>query len=240
MARVAAAAPKDVPRVLAEWKRTTDPQAAEAEAERLHRLRALHLSEDWSGMLRLNGLLDPESGGVVHAAIRSLAEPANLDPADIRTPAQRQADALVGDLPPLPRRHTRHGEQPTPSEHHRPLGHPPGRPWGGRHRSGADPGRDRTAPRLRRHHQPVTLDDHGVPVSAGKARPRIPPPLRRALDLRDQHCTHPGCDMPARWCDAHHILHWADGGRTTLANLRLLCSRHHRTAHHHQPYPMRR
>ena len=77
-------------------------------------------------------------------------------------------------------------------------------------------------------------------MSAGKARRSIPPALRRALDLRDQHCTHPGCDMPARYCDAHHILHWADGGKTEISNLRLLCRHHHRTAHNHQPYPQRR
>ena len=46
--------------------------------------------------------------------------------------------------------------------------------------------------------------------------------------------------MPAPWCDAHHILHWADGGKTTLPNLRLLCRRHHRHAHNHQPYPKRK
>ncbi|MBM3696124.1 MAG: HNH endonuclease, partial [Actinobacteria bacterium] len=65
----------------------------------------------------------------------------------------------------------------------------------------------------------------------------ISPALRRALELRDQGCAHPGCRMPARFCDAHHITHWAQGGQTTLANLRLLCRHHHRQAHHHQPYP---
>ncbi len=85
----------------------------------------------------------------------------------------------------------------------------------------------------------IIVDNDGVPVSAGQARRTIPPPLRRALDLRDRHCTHPGCDIPARWCDAHHIVHWAQGGRTELANLRLLCRLHHRTAHNHQPYPRR-
>ncbi len=86
----------------------------------------------------------------------------------------------------------------------------------------------------------IIVDNDGVPVSAGQAHRSIPPPLRRALDLRDGHCTHPGCDMPARWCDAHHIVHWAQGGRTELANLRLLCRLHHRETHHHQPYPQRK
>jgi hypothetical protein len=29
----------------------------------------------------------------------------------------------------------------------------------------------------------------------------------------------------------HHVEQWADGGETTLANLLLLCSKHHRLLH---------
>jgi len=32
-------------------------------------------------------------------------------------------------------------------------------------------------------------------------------------------------------CEAHHLKHWADGGRTSLENLVLLCRRHHRAVH---------
>ena len=53
----------------------------------------------------------------------------------------------------------------------------------------------------------------------------------KRLWLRDQHCTYPGCDMPASWCDAHHLVHWADGGPTNLANAALLCGRHHTVVH---------
>ena len=45
--------------------------------------------------------------------------------------------------------------------------------------------------------------------------------------------------MPARFCDAHHIQHWADGGKTDLANLRLLCARHHTAAHEQDSYHRR-
>jgi hypothetical protein len=34
-----------------------------------------------------------------------------------------------------------------------------------------------------------------------------------------------------RFVDAHHIRHWIDGGETTLQNLTLLCSHHHRALH---------
>ena len=53
----------------------------------------------------------------------------------------------------------------------------------------------------------------------------------KRLWLRDQHCTYPGCDMPAHWSDAHHLVHWADGGATDLSNAALLCERHHTVVH---------
>jgi 5-methylcytosine-specific restriction endonuclease McrA len=85
----------------------------------------------------------------------------------------------------------------------------------------------------------MVLGGDSAPVEVSSRRRLVSPPLRRALDLQDQGCTHPGCEVPARWCDAHHIRHWADGGKTNLANLRLLCRKHHRDAHDHQPYPRR-
>jgi hypothetical protein len=56
--------------------------------------------------------------------------------------------------------------------------------------------------------------------------------MRRALVLRDHGCTFPGCTTPAKWCDAHHRHHWADGGPTALPNLVLLCRTHHDLIHH--------
>ena len=36
------------------------------------------------------------------------------------------------------------------------------------------------------------------------------------------------------WCDAHHLVHWADGGASDLTNLALLCGRHHSVVHRDQ------
>ncbi|WP_209323905.1 HNH endonuclease signature motif containing protein [Brevibacterium renqingii] len=47
------------------------------------------------------------------------------------------------------------------------------------------------------------------------------------LASRDQGCTFPGCDTPPGWCEAHHIVPWARGGRTDVNNLTLACSAHH-------------
>ncbi|WP_242606021.1 HNH endonuclease signature motif containing protein [Frankia sp. Cppng1_Ct_nod] len=47
------------------------------------------------------------------------------------------------------------------------------------------------------------------------------------MEARDRGtCQYPGCDH-TRWLHAHHATHWADGGRTDLDNLVLLCSFHH-------------
>ena len=67
---------------------------------------------------------------------------------------------------------------------------------------------------------------NGQILSVGRKTRTIPPPIRRALEFRDQGCRFPGCT--SKHCDAHHIVHWADGGETKLSNLVLLCRRHHR------------
>lgn len=54
---------------------------------------------------------------------------------------------------------------------------------------------------------------------------------RRALAERDRGCVVPGCGAPPDSCDAHHVVHWADGGKTDLANLCLLCPHHHSAVH---------
>ena len=97
-----------------------------------------------------------------------------------------------------------------------------------RPRGSAD--RDRQAPHLRR--QP----DHGRRGRARHAARRraqaahVSTPLKRALWSRDRGCTFPGCHN-TRFVDAHHVHHWADGGDTSLENLTLLCTHHHRLLH---------
>ncbi|MET8358482.1 DUF222 domain-containing protein, partial [Micromonospora sp. NPDC005171] len=78
---------------------------------------------------------------------------------------------------------------------------------------------------------PAVLSGAGQPLDLGRQRRLITGPLRRALMLRDRGCAFPGCDRPPRWCDAHHIRHWADGGDTSLTNAVLLCGHHHRHLH---------
>jgi hypothetical protein len=75
----------------------------------------------------------------------------------------------------------------------------------------------------------VTADADGSVLDVGRRTRTIPPALRRALQVRDGGCRFPGCGL--RFTDGHHLLHWADGGETTLENLVLLCGFHHRRVH---------
>jgi predicted restriction endonuclease len=69
------------------------------------------------------------------------------------------------------------------------------------------------------------------PLDVGRKTAVVLASIRRALVERDRTCAFPGCERHQSWCDAHHILHWADGGPTALGNLVLLCRRHHRAVH---------
>ncbi|HEV7963586.1 MAG TPA: HNH endonuclease signature motif containing protein, partial [Actinoplanes sp.] len=79
---------------------------------------------------------------------------------------------------------------------------------------------------------PLVLGSPTQVLDAGRSRRLATGPLRRALILRDGGCAFPTCDRPPRWCNSHHITHWADGGPTDRDNLVLLCGHHHRLIHH--------
>jgi hypothetical protein len=69
------------------------------------------------------------------------------------------------------------------------------------------------------------------PLEVGRATRVVSPAQRAALIVRDGGCVVPDCDRPPPWCDAHHLVHWLDGGPTDLPNLALLCRAHHRAVH---------
>ena len=74
------------------------------------------------------------------------------------------------------------------------------------------------------------VDAHGQPLSVGRKTRTIAAAIKRALHLRDRTCRFPGCTH-SRYVDGHHIEHWANGGKTALSNLMLLCSAHHTLLH---------
>lgn len=77
----------------------------------------------------------------------------------------------------------------------------------------------------------VVEDEDGHPLDVGRRTRTVPPALRRALQVRSVCCDFPGCAVPAKYCDAHHITHWVDGGPTNLGNLANACGYHHWLVH---------
>lgn len=210
-----------------------DPDGALGAANADHERRWLQINQTFGGVFAIDGLLDAEGGALLRTAIDALAMP---HPGEMRTAAQRRADALVE----LATRQLQGGELPS-SSGQRPhltvtvseetLAREPGAPGGDERWAGAVPAEmvrrlacDAVVTR-------VTLSRTGQPLDVGRATRTIPPALRRALELRDRTCRFPGCDRLPQWTDAHHLRHWADGGETRLDNLVLLCRHHHRVAH---------
>jgi hypothetical protein len=77
---------------------------------------------------------------------------------------------------------------------------------------------------------PLVENEAGKPMGLGRKHRVVNPSLKRALMARDRGCRFPGCTH-GKWLDAHHVVHWADGGTTTPDNLVILCSSHHRLLH---------
>lgn len=78
---------------------------------------------------------------------------------------------------------------------------------------------------------PMVLGGPSEIVDQGVRTRLVTPGQRLRLAARDQGCTVPGCSVPATWCDAHHVVPWARGGRSDLSNYALLCPRHHTWVH---------
>jgi hypothetical protein len=220
---------------LASWVQKVDPDGAEARAEVRYARRHLHVSPGADGMVRVSGDLDPESGSPVIAAIGAVVDRDTRGRVDMRTSPQRRADALaeicsawlasskrarvagerphlnvVVDIDVLQRRKSGRCELPdvgtiTPET---------------ARRIACDASVSR-----------VVTRGPSEPLEIGRKTAVVPPGLRRAVTVRDRGCRFPGCDRPPSWCDAHHVVHWADGGATSLSNLVLLCRPHHRMLH---------
>lgn len=79
----------------------------------------------------------------------------------------------------------------------------------------------------------TALTNKGEPLSIGRSSRAIPTAIKRALAIRDKCCVFPGCDCD-RHLDAHHVVHWANGGETSLDNLIHVCHHHHSLLHEGQ------
>ena len=81
---------------------------------------------------------------------------------------------------------------------------------------------------------PAVLGGASEVLDVGRSMRTFTAACRTAILLRDVGCVFPGCGLPGRWAEFHHIQHWADGGPSDLHNGCLLCKRHHMLIHQEQ------
>ncbi len=199
--------------------------------------------------------LDPEGRAVLEAALGPLSAPVPVDgERDLRPADRRRGEALVTlvrrgvagaesvpvaakaqvfvsiDLDTLRERMVREAVGPTSSTE------PFGRVGAGEVVGGTEAGTLLSASVVRRLAcdaavVPTVLGSSGEVADLGCTVRLFTPSQLRRLWLRDRGCSFPGCSMPAHWTEAHHLVHWADGGPTDLDNAALLCQRHHTVVH---------
>ncbi|MYC45249.1 MAG: DUF222 domain-containing protein [Acidimicrobiia bacterium] len=77
---------------------------------------------------------------------------------------------------------------------------------------------------------PALFDSKGQPLWLGHKCRTASVAQRVALAIRDKGCVI--CGAANSYCQAHHVIHWEDGGPTDIDNLCLLCSDcHHKQIH---------
>jgi hypothetical protein len=211
-------------------RHATDPEEFAAEQSRATEARTLKMSTYEDGSLALEGWIDSVGAAVVRSALEPLAQPQGDH--DERGQEHRNADAFVEvcshvqDIGVLPQRP--HLQVTASLDTLRAVA---GSPAGDLEYS--VPVSAATVQRLACDGTitRVVLAPESVVIDVGRARRVVAGAMRRALNARDGHCKWPRCDRPASWSDAHHVVHWTNGGDTDLSNMVLLCHRHHWMAH---------
>ena len=222
---------------------------ADREAQRRDR-RFLRLMPQWDGMVRLSGLLDPESAALVTDAFDSVTSPRRGGPRFVEKGAADRAQSILDDprttdqimvdtfveivrIATLADPGTLFGQRLPAvrvlvSERDLALGE-------GVAQLEGQPASVSVAT-AERHicgagYQPILIGDSEEVLKLGASRRLFSSRQRIALAVRDGGCRFPGCDRPPSWTEAHHIIHWESGGATDVDNGILLCRHHHLLVH---------
>jgi len=222
------------------WRQTVDKPGVLVDEQTQMDRRRLDISRKANGMVEGEFALPQLAGETFLTAIDALMPP----PAegDGRTPSQRRADALE-DLSRAFLEGTETPEAGGEKPHvniHVDLDAVDDNP-GGLHET--ESGTVLTLTTVRQlacdsSVSRIVWNAESEIVDVGRKTRVIPAATRRALIARDRHCVMAGCTRNPRWCDAHHIIHWADGGNTNLDNLCLLCRYHHTLVHQNPTYEL--
>jgi hypothetical protein len=199
------------------------------EAQQMHRERYLTIQWDQERpVLWLEGMLPAEEGTALESALGRRAENVPRDPEAADPAGARLADALLNLVTGQPQPATvvvHAGADVLVREE------PDDGPW----LSETEGGHKLPSEAVRRlacdGRIEWVLEARGRPVVIGRRGRTVPGTVRRILRHRDGgRCRFPGCERK-RWLNAHHLVHWAEGGATDLDNLVLLCHAHHRLIH---------
>jgi hypothetical protein len=217
-----------------------DPDGAAemaAEEAKMVQRRELFLTRDETGFWRISGRLDSETGQelAVLVDVLSKPKPSTTEGPDLRSAAQRRADALA-DLVSLALASdglpSTGGHQPLVIIQI-PLATLQGKPGAGPAMfTDGTPLSPEAARRIACDAKilPIVLGNGSQPLDAGRTVRAPSLAQRLAVLVRDHYrCQTPHCGNQPR--HIHHIWHWADGGPTELDNLVALCGHCHRFIH---------
>lgn len=78
---------------------------------------------------------------------------------------------------------------------------------------------------------PAVLNGKSLPLDVGRSSRLFTEAQRTALGIHHRTCAADGCERPFAWCELHHLVAWALGGSTDLADAVPLCHFHHQRIH---------
>jgi hypothetical protein len=83
----------------------------------------------------------------------------------------------------------------------------------------------------------VVFDAQSRVINVGVKQRLFRGATRRAVEVRDQECFNPYCDLPADRCQIDHIIPYQADGPTHTENGRPACGHHNRTRPRAGPHP---
>lgn len=199
------------------------------------------------GMSPISGYLDPQARATVDAVLAKLAGPGMCNPADekpcvsgtpgqaaidadTRSAAQRNHDALTAMGRALLASGDLGQHNGLPASIVISVGLADLQAAAGKAVTGGGtwlPVRD--AIRLAGHADHwLRIFDGAKEVALFHTRRIASPGQRIVLYARDRGCTHPGCDVPAHLCEAHHVTDYKLRPETDVHGLTLRCGPHHK------------